>query len=206
MIPSLRRTLRCYHHCYLYSRLSYVCWWNGQRSHFGFFFRKAFEGGTTFGFLIGLVGFFGTAACFFGGVASFVDGLTTDGVTGIFGGAFDVFWGSFFTAVADLGGTADLGGLLATGFSGGDFSGGIFFSRDILVGFAAGVVVGTLGGAFGGGSGLASLTGAAAKTGAGIAGCTEGDAAKTGGIQLRLTASESMALNCDSNSGASGTS
>ena len=170
----------------------------GQKSHFGFFFRKAFEGGTTFGFLIGLVG---SVAFSFEAV-----GLT-DGFTGCFGGtffagdAFDGFDGSFFTAVTGF------AGFLTAGVTGGDLS------DTFSVGFASGGVLGgSFGafagsfGAFAGGTGLASLTGATAGTGTGIAGCTKGVAANTGVIQLRLTASESIALNCESNSGASGTS
>ena len=192
--------------------------------HFGFFFRKALEGGTTFGFLIGLVGFIGfvgIAPFFFAGGAV-TDGFTTGGFAGFLGGAFvagSAFApeGIFFSAVAGL------VGLLTAGFAVSGLPG--FFFAGLVTGTPLGGTFGSFGadslgadsldtGSFGvgsllgGGSGLVSLTGGAIGVGigAGIAGGTAGDASNTGEIQLRLTASESIALNCDNNSGASGTS
>jgi len=191
-----------------------------RANHFGFFFRKALEGVTTFGFLTDFAGFFTVAsafaATFFFGRGGLTNGFFTGGFTGslgspfLLGGVCDTFCGVVFATPTDFIGF--FAGLFALDVTGGDFTG-------CFAGFAAGFVTGTdLGGSFGVcgllvGSALTSPTGVAdadadadADTDA-VADCAEKEeAAKTGEIQLRLTASRSIALNCDSNSGESGTS
>ena len=201
----------------------------GLGNYFGFFFRRALEGETAFGFLTGFPGLlFSTTftAAFFFDKTGFATGFT-----GFFGGAF-LLGGAFFVATGFtgfLGGAFLFGGVffVAIGFTGffagvleTDFTNGSFFTAFFagfatgFVGFAAGLgfaTGATLGGSFGAGglltggtTGLISLTGGAA--GVDAADCVEGGVAKMGEIQLRLTASRSIALNCDSNSGESGTS
>ena len=188
-------------------------------NHFGFFFRRVLEGETVFGFLTGLAGLFFTifTATFFFGKTGFATGFT-----GFLGSTF-LLGSVFFVAIGFATGlTGFFAGVLAADFTNGNFftaffAGFVGFAGFVtgFVGFAAGLGFATLGGSFGAGgllaggtTGLTSLTGGATSTGAdGVGGDgVGGDGVKTGEIQLRLTASRSIALNCDSNSGESGTS
>jgi len=179
--------------------------------YFGFFFRNDLEGETLFD-----AGFFFAGLDFDGiGFVPFFKGTVF-----LFGSAFpDVFFEDFFAVLdagfadfadfadfddgsgfadffepleAELTGVGTLAAFFGTGFGSG-------LDTDI-VGFFTGI-------ACLGGSGLGTLTVALTDTGEGVTssfGADGGD--KTGEAQLRLTDSGSIALNCDSNSGESGTS
>ena len=197
--------------------------------------RRAFDGVSVFfGRLTGFaltVPFTG-AVFFFGGTgftgffaALFLSGNGFDTFDGAaFGG--DTLGGVFFCT--DAAGFA--AGLLAAGFTGGGFCTAFATGFVAAAGLAAagfvpaagaalvGSFVDSFGAAFAGsfgacgllagGFGLVSLTAAGVAAGgvgtdAGFAGA---GGVRMGDTQLRLTASASIALNCDSNSGESGTS
>ena len=186
--------------------------------YFGFLCLNALEGETPFNFLTGafLIGAFLT-----------IPFLTGNFLTAVFftGNFFANFAGTFFTTTFTFffGATGFTGfrGILAADFPGigffvGFFTGltGVFFDRGLGAGFAgfdfaigAGVALaGTLGlptgialedSVLGSGSGVATV---------GDGGVGDEGEVKMGETQLRLTASESILLNSDNNSGSSGTS
>jgi len=194
--------------------------------YFGFFLRKDLEGDTP---LNGLTGF---TEPFFGGTFVF-DGMDFIGFfegTAFLPGtalplpedAFDLVGNAFFTFADDfadfddeIGFTGCLG-LLAADFTGigflmGFFGGlaGAFFGTGLGTGFGSDA---DLAGFFTGvsclgDSCLGTLSVVLTGIGSGVtAFFGEGGGVKIGEVQLRLTASGSIALNCDSNSGESGTS
>jgi hypothetical protein len=177
--------------------------------YFGFFFLKDLEGETLFGFLTGFTGPFFITDFFFVGTGFLL------GIFVLLGGLFVTFAGVFLALPTDFIGFFGVFavGFTSTGFFAGFFTGFAGFAGNFEGG--AGLDFGSAGFAAGvtfledpDTPGLPAISCSCLGIGitVGLVGCAEAGDSAVGGVQLRLTASGSILLNCDSNSGSSGTS